>query len=306
MRRIKHLTLICSFITCSLLYAPANVSILANSVNQADRTIWTGRSGGYALRWSTAEIKASSARTPTDVRFSAKAIAGKAFNEYKAIMTSIEEPSVPQCTYERTFTLLAVVGSIITLRDNYYSSCTGEAHPAGETRLLALDLAKPGGVRYDEEMHIDINHPGQVIKLTDLFPEADIVQALLADPFVRKNMLDPAIKSPPKTLAEFLNSLAITNSEEVCLTIDDDWLTRFAFHHIENGKVAVRLGFSGLGPCRDRLTEIGLLLPIPTSLKQPLALAAGNKEGFLATDLKRIANGKVTKLVFGIGKGAQH
>lgn len=302
MRRISPLTLICSFITCSLLYAPASHAEL----NQADRTIWAGRSGGYALRWSTTEIKATSMNTPTDVRFSAKAIAGKAFDEYKAIMTSIEEPSTPQCTYERTFTLLSVVGSIITLRDNYYSSCSGEAHPAGETRLLALDLAKTGGVSYDEEMHIDINHPGQVIKLTDLFPEADIVQALLADPFVRKNMLDAQVKSPPKTLAEFLNSLAITNSEEVCLTIDDDWLTRFSFHHIESGRVAIRLGFSGSGPCRERLTEIGLLLPIPPSLKPALALAASNREGFLAADLKRVANGKVTKIVFGIGKGAQH
>ncbi|HEX8651106.1 MAG TPA: hypothetical protein VF708_09710 [Pyrinomonadaceae bacterium] len=288
--------------------APAHNSPLVSSVasNQADRIIWTGRSGGYTLRWSTTEIKASAAKTPTDILFSARAIAKKDFDEFNAVMTGTDDPSPPDCTYERTFTLLSVVGSLVSLRDNYYSSCTGEAHPAGETRLLTLDLAKPGQVDYDEEMDTDINNPGKVIKLTDLFPETDIVQALLADPFVRKNMLNPEIKSTPKTLEEFLNSIAMTNSEEVCLTIDNDWLTRFAFHHIENGKIAVRLGFSGLGPCRERLTEIGLLLPIPTSLKSPLALAASAKEGFLATDIKRIAGGRVAKMLFRTGKGAQH
>jgi hypothetical protein len=300
--------LVCLFITCSLsVFAIDSTPLSSSESNQADQTIWTGRSGGYALRWSTTEIKASAAKTPTDIRFSAKAIAKRAFDEFKAIETGIEEPATPQCTYERNFTLLSVVGSLVSVRDNYYSSCTGEAHPAGETRLLALDLAKPGAVLYNEEMDTDINNPGKVVKLKDLFPEADIVQALLADPFVQKNMLDPEKKkSPPKNLEEFKNSLALSTSEEVCLTIDDDWLTRFAFHHIENGKVSVRLGFSGLGPCRERLTEIGLLLPIPSALKTPLALADSTTEGFLTKDLKRISGGKSTKIVFGIGKGAQY
>lgn len=309
MRTLIYLTLACLFVACSLFtsaQADNSTPVTSGELKQADQTIWTGRSGGYALRWSTAEISAHSSRTSTDVRFSAKAIARKDFADYKSSMMSVEEPDTPHCIYERTFTLLSVIGSLVSVRDNYYSSCTGEAHPAGETRLLAFDLAKPGAVAYDEEMNTNLANPGKVIKLTDLFPEADIVQALLADPFVKKNMLNPEIKSPPKTLEEFLNSLAMTNSEEVCLTIDDDWLTRFAFHHIENGKVAVRLGFSGLGPCREKLTELALLLPIPPSLKTPLALAASTKEGFLMTDLKKIAGGKVTKIVFQIGKGAQH
>jgi hypothetical protein len=303
MRSLLCLTLVCLFITCSL-SVPTQVN--SRELNQAEQTIWTGRSGGYALRWSTAEIKATAAKSPTDIRFSAKAIAQRAFDEFKDIETGMEEPATPHCRYERNLTLLSVVGSLISVRDNYYSSCAGEAHPAGETRLLAVDLSKSGAVLYNAEMDTDINNPGKVVKLTDLFSEADIVRALLSDPFVQKNMLDPEKKqSPPKNLEEFLNSLGLSISEEACLTIDDDWLTRFAFHHIENGKVAVRLGFSGLGPCRERLTEIGLLLPIPPALKTPLALADSNREGFLTKDLKRIAGGKTTKIVFGISKGAQ-
>jgi hypothetical protein len=309
MRTLICLTLACLLITCSLFTsAPANNSTSGNYAesNQAEQTIWMGRSGGYALRWSTAEISARSAKTSTDVRFSSKAITQKEFDEFKAVMTDPQAPSETHCTYERTFTLLSVVGSLVSVRDNYYASCALEAHPAGETRLLAFDLARPGAVAYKEEMNTDLANPGKVVKLTDFFPEADIVQALLADPFVRKNMLNPETKSPPKDLKEFLDSLAINTSEKVCLSIADDWLTRFAFHHVENGKVAVRLGFSGLGPCRENLTELGLLLPIPPTLKTSLALAADAKEGFLMTDLKRIAGGKVTKMVFNIGKGAQH
>jgi hypothetical protein len=216
------------------------------------------------------------------------------------------------CTYERTLTVLSVVGSLVSLRDNYYVTCTMEAHPGGETRYTALDLAKPGEAAYkQDEMNFDIANPGKAVRLTDLFSEADIFNAMLADPFVKKQVENfrrdhPEKPPPPKTLDELTHSLWPDLDKGECYSVADDMFTRFAFHHIENGKVAVRLGLSGAGPCREKLTELGILLPIPQSLKSALALADSGKEGFLMKDLKKVSRGQTTKLVFKTGKGAQH
>jgi len=48
--------------------------------------------------------------------------------------------------------------------------------------------------------------------------------------------------------------------------------------------------------------QLGLLLPIPKALKEPLALAAIHQDGFLMRDVSRIANGQVTRFSFTTGK----
>jgi hypothetical protein len=284
----------CSTYVTAITQAPAGKALMAAPASSPSQSvIWTGRSGGFTIQWSAKDIIA---RRAGAVIFSAKSLAQSGFKEFRDINTDSTTGQADKCVYQRNFTLLSVVGSIISFRDNYYSSCEGEAHPAGETRYTAIDLAKPGAVSYKDEMEFDLSDPGKAVKLTDIFDETDIFNALRADSLVREAYAD----SPegPRSLSELVESFGGSVSEKHCYSVDRDLFTRFAFHHLENGKVAVRLGFSGAGPCREYLTEIGILLPIPPSLKTALAQADAGTEGFLMKDLKKISNGRTTKLSF--------
>jgi hypothetical protein len=121
--------------------------------------------------------------------------------------------------------------------------------------------------------------------LTDYFPEADILEAILADKAVQAAIADlpgtpRELKQLPQLFAKDYYELGDSGFE-----LRPDFLTRFAFHHLEDGKVAVRLGLPGhSGFNRSQHMQIGLLLPIPEALRGPLALAAGRKQGFLMKD----------------------
>jgi hypothetical protein len=64
--------------------------------------------------------------------------------------------------------------------------------------------------------------------------------------------------------------------------LDADMLQNFAFHHVKGDQVAVRIGLShGCEVARGALTQIGLYLPIPKALAEPLAAAANGRRGYL-------------------------
>jgi hypothetical protein len=277
---------------------------LASTAQQ--RTIWTGRSGGFLFQWSATDISARPAAGANRVLFSAKTLAQRGFAEFLAASKDPETGEVEKCSYDRTFTVLSVVGPVISLRDNNYSACERAAHPGGETRYTAIDLARDGSVFYkQDQMDVDLANPGKVAKLTDIFDETDILNALLADPLVREALAGSENK--PRSLDEFVEAFAGASgvTGKHCYSVAEDMFTRFAFHHLENGKVAVRLGLSGAGPCREFLTEIGILLPIPASLKTALAQAESGKEGFLMKDQKRISRERTTTFTFKTNAGAR-
>jgi len=264
-----------------------------------ERPLWIGQSGGFIVQWCKDDITAHPVGNPTRLLFSAKSIARNSFEYESAMVAEAYGQENRLSEYERDFTVMSMVGSIITFKDHYYTSLKREAHPAGETRYTAIDLAKQG--------EVDPASPGEVVKLTDFFMESDILHALLADPLIGealKNADEQDIsRRDLSALIEELSGPAV--SEKYCYEISDDLLTRFAFHHIEKGKVAVRIGLSGAGPCRESLTEIGILLPIPERLKRAFALAESGKEGFLMKDLKKIARGQKFILRFKANKGSK-
>ncbi len=201
------------------------------------------------------------------------------------------------CTVERDITLLSVVGSILTFEDHFFASCEQEAHPAGNTRYTAIDLTKPGRTLYSPiDYDVDTTKPGKVVQLIDLFDDWEVSRALTADAVIGE-FLKNRLGDPPRKLSE-LPSILGYGTEIGCSNVSGDLLTRFAFHHVEGKRVAVRLGLSGCGTCRECLTQIGILLPIPGSLSKPLALAEARKEGFLLKDMKKILRGRGTKFVF--------
>lgn len=267
------------------------------------KVIWTGKSGGFAIRLTTADIQARPLKKPGRLAFSAAQLARRGFQRF--ISPPQLDGSEKHITYEREFTLLSVVGSIISLRDELYYEITPSAHPGGEIRFTAIDLAKPGEVPdpLATEEGFSQQKLGKVAMLTDYFPEKEVLQALLANAMI-KEILGGESPSSLANLLQFLQDQPIEKNEVPCL-IPGDFLTRFTFHQLQGDRVAVHLGVpSAGGAFRSFHAELDLRLPIPPALKNSLTLAASGQEGFLMADRKKIAGAGVTRISFSFdGKG---
>jgi hypothetical protein len=277
-----------------------------------DQPIWRGRSDNFILMWTTSDLRAVLADKPAQVVFSV--IPGVKRN-FKAFMASLRTQQAgggteaEHCTYERTFKILSVVGSLLSLEETYYAFCQGWAHPAVETRFTALDIAKPGELAYADSaafppIDIDLSGSGKAVRLTDIVAAPDILRALLNDPMIRKTIEPISQPAPPRTLQELQQVLADQSLEvgECLFRFPEDVLTRFAFHHLEGDQIAVRLGLPpNVGACRTQHAQLGLLLPIPTALKRALTLAASRQAGFLMQGQKKIAGTRATTVAFGVG-----
>ena len=258
-RRLRRLALPC------LMLASLPVAAQARRP-AAERTFWTGGSGGFTFAWTDRDLRAS---VGTRRVWTARTGPEK------------EARTMSGCTdYEVTVTLLSVVGSVASYEETTSWYCTGAAHPSAYTTYRAVDASRPQAPA----------------KLTDWFPEQEVRAALLADPLVRKALTAARVRTPPARLTALVQTLSEAPSE--CeYAFSDDLLTRFAFHHLEGGKVAVRLGLShGCEVMRGRLTQLGILLPIPERLKAPLAQAAAGRQGFLADRGRTIAGDRTTEL----------
>ena len=154
-------------------------------------------------------------------------------------------------------------------------------------------------------MNVDLAKPGKIVKLTDYFAEQDVLQALLADRVVQKAIAGLNRPTLPRTLAELPELFAPNDYAlgDLDSELRPDFLTRFAFHDVEGNKIAVRLGLPPhSGPSRTEHQQLGLLLPIPESLRQDSALAASRRQGFLMLDAARISTGRATTFSFRTGK----
>ena len=271
---------------------------------KAAQAIWTGKSGGFEIRWTTADIQARPLNKPGRLVFSAARLARRGFQTF--ISPPNLDGSEERVTYERKFTLLAVVGSIISLKDELYYNLQPSAHPGLETRFTTIDLAKSGEAVYvsppeADLLELDLAKLGKVAKLTDYFPEKEVLKALLNNAIIKEAL---GGESPP-SLAKLLALLKGLQINEIPYFFPRDFLTRFAFHHLQGDKVAVLMGLpSSSGAARGFHAELGLLLPVPPALKNSLTLAASGQEGFLMADREKIAGEGVTLIPFSYdGKG---
>jgi hypothetical protein len=145
---------------------------------------------------------------------------------------------------------------------------------------------------------------GKVAKLTDYFPEQEVLKALLNDVLIKEALAGES----PSSLTKLFKLLEGQQFEinGVPYLFPRDFLTRFAFHHLQGDKVGVRLGLpSSGGAARGLHAELDLLLPFPPALKEPLTLAAAGKAGFLIQDQERLSKGKYTIIQFTRGKKPQ-
>ncbi|RKZ43685.1 MAG: hypothetical protein DRQ41_04680 [Gammaproteobacteria bacterium] len=252
----------------------------APMVAGADNTIWQGDSGDLNIRWTEADITAMGA--DENILFSARALAEKDFEADFLAEQSLDKDN--PCEYERSFTLLSVVGNIASLEDAQYINCQSMPHPSVETRFMAIDLAQSG----------------QMVKLTEFFAKSDILKALLADAVIKSALKKSGAKTPATltTLYEALEWSHITVKDcEYRLTAD--FLSRFAFHHVKKNQVALRLDLPPVAHvCNSTNIKLGFYLSIPSAWKKTFDNARRGKVGFLMEQRQKIADQKSTKVSF--------
>jgi hypothetical protein len=178
-------------------------------------------------------------------------------------------------TFESRVRPLSIAGRILCFRqDDYWE---GGAHPSGSISYGAVEVGAGRSPRR--------------LSLTDLFPDAEVRDALWNDPVIRKIAQRKKLASSPRSASALVEALKweyFGGAEGYTYGIPEDLLFRFAFHSLAQGgkRVAVRLCVPwGSEVYRFRHTELGLLLRVPPRLSAPLSAAAAGREGFLMANV---------------------
>ena len=244
----------------------------------AEKLIWAGSRTGVSLRWTTADLYSRSAGGKEKRHLSP--LAQKEVEEFIASL----DPGDRGCEYGFSFRLLSVVGDLVSFAAHSGLFCGG-AHPTLGVEFGVVNLAAGAtGAR-----------------LTDLFPESEILVAMLADPVVKKALAEQPNSAPVRTLADLVERFASERYElgSTGYELGHDFVSGFAFHHIEGDKIAVRIGLPPLyGANHATQLQLGILLPIPDGLRQSLLLADQQREGFLMKDERRLSRGRTTELKY--------
>ena len=153
----------------------------------------------------------------------------------KTVFTDINEEDKVN-NYE----IASLVGPVLSVSESLYWE--GGAHPGHLARLLTVNL-----------------DTGQSpVRLTDLFPEEQIVAALLKDKIVKKSLG----KQQPKCISEIIQS-----ADGGCEISFYDINESYAFHHTKGDNIAIRIGLPhGCEVMRGNYTELGIYLPKPPQL----------------------------------------
>lgn len=235
----------------------APVALLA-----APKTTWRATSGGCEWQGTSKDIKVFGA---------ARESLSLARMLFPKATKSGPDDDDGYTVYTCTVRPLSLVGRLLSYRrDDYWE---GGAHPSGS---IGFEVYKAG--------------KKTAPKLTDLFPDSQVLAALLADPIVKRVMKREKIAAK-KTSAELVEALKLKyfgGEDDMKFNFPGDLLSQYAFHHLEGDKVAVRLSCPwGTEIYRFQSTQLGLLLKAPAHLKGPLERAASGKEGFLMREADR-------------------
>ena len=248
-------------------------NVLAKEADQ-DEVFWQVQTDKFTIRWSQADILVTDPHQKT--LFSAAALAKQQF--------TADFTSADRCNYDCSFILLSVVGTIASLQDSEVSFCQdSSSHPDIENRFMSIDLAKAG----------------RPTKLTDLFAEADILKALLANSIVKSALKQAKSSQVPTNLQELYKIFkGIEIPDQGCpYNLPADFLNQFAFHHVNGNQIAVRLK---LQPqhlnCEDE--QLGFYLPIPANFQLAVKQAQTGQVGFLMRTSPIVTYEKITSFYF--------
>ena len=238
----------------------------AQPAGSAGAPLWSGSAAGYRVEWTTADLRVRHGAAPLPV-FSVRA-------QWQA-----RAGSVGRCTGGNALALQSVVGPLLSFREQSDGQCEGSAQPWAWVRLVAVDVSRGG----------------QPASLTDVFPEALLLEALLADKRVQEALNSGAAGPAPATLAALVQRIADYPSEDCRWGFSPDLLSRFAFHRVNRERVAVRIGLShGCEVARGSFTQLELVLPVPPAWRDALERAGRRQGGFLMQDAPKLFGKKQT------------
>ncbi|MDB5100968.1 MAG: secreted protein [Cyanobacteria bacterium RYN_339] len=226
--------------------------------------VWAGASAGRKVSWTLSDIRAAQAD-------------GKLYSLKDDLAKQMGVADLgPGATASATARVKSLVGGVLSVQWTHDSYVPGDAHPDSGKAFKAVNLADPS----------------KPIKLTDVFPEADVYKALMGDPIVKKALGT----AQPKDLAALQKALEYkqvkANGHEYIF--DPELLGRFAIHHVQGGDAYVRLGLEAAnGADRDAFTQLGLKLPIPADLRAEYQ--AAEAAGTLAKALDKVPAAKDMK-----------
>lgn len=164
--------------------------------------------------------------------------------------------------HEASWSLLSVVGPLVSVERHASGYVQGAAHPYAYAAIDAYDMKRGG----------------KPANLLDYFAPADVHRALLGDKLVQTALAG----RKPADLRALIAAIAGYQSEDCTWGFGSDLMSRFAFHHVRGDQVAVRFGLShGCEVARGGLTILAVYLPVPAALKADLAAAAAGRQGFL-------------------------
>ena len=174
-----------------------------------------------------------------------------------------------RCSLSTYFIPAAVVGDLVSYEFESGFFCDTAS---GEWRYATLDVARPKAF----------------LDLRDFFDDDQILRAFLTDPQlasdIQKSIAEKKLDAVPTTL-ESLSSFLTKFDYQIYdgnSFFEADYLTRFAFHHLEGEAICIRVSAtstSTAGRANHQYAEI--FLPVPNKLRDVLQKADTGSEGFL-------------------------
>jgi hypothetical protein len=178
--------------------------------------------------------------------------------------------------------VLSIVGPLLVYRESGYDDTPGAAHPT----------------RYEGLHVVDLRRKDAKPSLLDFFTEKQLVAALKADPWIRKFDNGEGDFKRAATLDDLVAALdrsyAQGKAEEGDCRFDvafgsDTLVQQFYFHRVIGDTVAVRIFVDPGSEWCNRASggqTIGLLMPMPASLRADLLKAQSGEAGLLAANAK--------------------
>lgn len=270
----------------TLVRAALAASLLVSAVlpATADAQIWIGTAHGFRVTWTERDVTARpvSGRGPV--------LSLRKVQEDTWGTPDFEEGDLAEAPDEVrvTYRVLSVAGPLLAVEETTWCDCGG-AHPISWAGFTTYDLRRSTADSLAQA------------SLTDFFPAEDVRAALARDPLVARVLA--AKGAAPRTLDGLLSALELEEIEgpdECTYSAGPEVLRQFALHHLEGGRVAVRISLGHhVELCRGKYIQLGILLPVPPSLRADLEAASARRAGFLMQHARAVARGRQTRMVFG-------
>ncbi len=243
---------------------------------------WQGTSEGFNIRW-----------TDKDIYVEKDGKTQKLFSTYVDYLFSQQTPKLKSlkiyCSSRISANILSIVGNLMTIEINNMTFCPPEAHPSDEPLWIVVDLNKLENAKFNKPF-------GNSIKLTDIFSDKDVLEAMLENEEIKQAMNEIDTNYKPKTAIELARWFRIKeetwDSDKVSYygdtanfarkgQLNENSLSDFSFEKVEDDYVFVNLGLQPVNRSSD-LPTLSVKLKIPDKIKHNFESANSKQNGFLS------------------------